>query len=115
MIVVVFITNTTCKKNVFSKIKYEGYVFDSIGGNAAKDINIRLSACVSKSAKSQCTSYDVGSCTTNSEGYFKIEATAARSNRYAIGAFYTDIHTDFDLTKSDLASNKYTILYVKEK
>jgi 5-hydroxyisourate hydrolase-like protein (transthyretin family) len=115
LLVGVIFCNLTCKKKIFSKIKYEGYVFDSIGGQPAVGINIRLSACASKSAKTQCTSYDVGSCTTNNEGYFKIEATAARSNRYAIGAFYTDIHTGFDLTKSDLASSNYTILYVKEK
>ncbi len=115
MIVIVCITNTTCKKNIFSKIKYEGYVFDSIGGNPAKDVNIRLSACSSKSAKTQCTNYDVGSCVTNSEGYFKIDAIAASSNRYSVSAFDTDIHTSFNLTKSDLASSRYTTLYVKEK
>ena len=115
ILVSVFVSNTTCKKNIFSKIKYEGYVFDSIGGKPAIGINIRLSACASKSAKNNCTSYDVGSCLTNSEGYFKIEANAARSNRYAIDAFYTDIHTSFDLTKADLTSGRYSTLYVKDK
>ena len=115
MIVIVCITNTTCKKNIFSKIKYEGYVFDSIGGNPAKDVNIRLSACSSKSAKTQCTNYDVGSCVTNSEGYFKIDAIAASSNRYSVSAFDTDIHTSFNLTRSDLTNGRYATLYVKEK
>ncbi len=115
ILVGVIFSNTTCKKNIFSKIKYEGYVFDSIGGKPAKGINIRLSACASKSAKNDCTTYDVGSCVSNSEGYFKIEAIAARSDRYAIDAFYTDIHTSFRLTKSDLTSGKYNTLYVKDK
>ena len=115
LLVGVIFCNLTCKKKIFSKIKYEGYVFDSIGGQPAEGINIRLSACASKSAKNDCTTYDVGSCASNSEGYFKIEANAARSNRYAIDAFYTDIHTSFSLTKSDLTSGRYSTLFVKDK
>lgn len=114
-IVIVCITNTTCKKNIFSKIKYEGYVFDSINGGPAEGINIMLFACISNSAKSQCTTYEVGSCSSDSKGYFKIEAKAARSDRYSILAFDTDIHTPIELTKSDLKSDRYKTLYVKGK
>ena len=104
--------NSTCKKDIFHKITYEGYVYDSIGGNPAIGIVVSLKACSDKnSAQAQCTTYDVGSSATDASGHFKIHEFAASSNRYAVVAGPTYYEPYFDTHESDLKTDKFTTLY----
>ena len=105
--------NSNCKKNIFHKVTYEGYVYDSIGGNPAVGIVVSLKACSDKnSGQSQCTSYDVGRSTTDGSGHFKIHEFSASSNRYAVVAGSTYYEPYFNTHESDLKTDKFTTLYL---
>ena len=105
--------NSNCKKNIFKKITYEGYVYDSIGGSPHAWVTVKLRACSSKTAKAYCDTYEVGSSVTDVNGHFYIHAASPVNERYhvEVGHTYYDPYL-FSVTEADLKTETYTILYL---
>ncbi|MCW3072382.1 MAG: hypothetical protein JWO44_2272 [Bacteroidetes bacterium] len=106
----------SCTKKPFSKLTYEGVVYDSLGGDPVAGVTIELRACSGDNGRSQCNNYKVGSSTTDSYGHFKISAKEARSDRYFV--MYSNqsvsrvLGGSFNLTKKTLQSADCTALYL---
>ena len=96
-------------QKTFGSIKYEGYIYDSIGGSPAQGQRIILKACVANDAHNQCDTFTIGETTSDSNGYFKITGRPARSGRYYI--IYISMFSE--IKEGDLTNTKYTTLYVK--
>ena len=108
--------NVTCKKNIFHKITYEGYVYDSIGGTPQAWITVNLKACSSKSGQAYCTTYDVGTSITDVNGHFYIHTASAATGRYHVQA--ANSHFDpyiFSVEEADLKTEAYTSLYLNHR
>ena len=80
---IMFLNNTCSKEKMFSKVTFEGYVYDSLGGKPVEGVWIGLGACVPMTAKSLCDWFVVGQSKTDAAGHFYIHDNAARSDRYS--------------------------------
>lgn len=95
------------KKKSIDKIIYQGHIFDSIGGNAAKGIHIKLNVCNSGDTRYYCNTTNVGTSTTDSTGYFKIEGNISSSHSFWI--FYGNK----SISTGSLINENATNLYLK--
>ena len=80
----IMLLNTTCDKKLLTKVTFDGYVYDSLGGKPVKGIWVTLYACKAGYQGSQCTSYQVGQAQTDASGHFHIHNDAASSNNYGV-------------------------------
>ena len=104
-----------CDKKLNSKITYEGVVYDTLGGIPVTGVTVILRACkYSDRGLSDCNSFEVGNSITDSNGHFNIEGKEARIDRYAINIGHKFFYPMFSISKNDLKTSKYTILYLKE-
>jgi hypothetical protein len=106
----------SCTKKPFSKLTYEGVVFDSLGGDPVAGVTVELRACSGDNGRSQCNNYEVGTSTTDSNGHFIIKSKDARSDRYFI-RYYNQNYTkilggSFDISETNLQSPDFTTLYL---
>ncbi|MEO8760946.1 MAG: hypothetical protein ABI388_06770 [Bacteroidia bacterium] len=77
--------NTTCNKKPFTKISYNGFVYDSLGGRPVPNVSVNLSACKGNTASTDCDKFDYGTVYTNEKGYFTFGFfEKATSHRYFV-------------------------------
>ena len=115
-LIIILIFTSTCQKIYLKKITYEGYVYDSLGGNPHASITVKLTACSSNTGKNYCDTYEVGTSVTDVNGHFYIYAVSASSGRYHVQAGST--HFDpyiFSVKEADLKTNAYTTLYLNHR
>lgn len=116
--------NTTCNKKPFTKISYNGYVYDSLGGQPVRNVKVSLSACVHSTARTDCDKFDYGTVYTDSNGYFTFDFfEKATSHRYFIllnshWAYIGHNPSIFDspvdeISESQLTNGTYSKLYLK--
>jgi hypothetical protein len=79
---VIFISLSCSKEKSFSKVTYEGYVYDSLGGSPVAGVWVVLDACNPFDGNEECSTFGVGQSKTDNYGHFYIHDNAARSNRY---------------------------------
>jgi hypothetical protein len=112
LLLVIIILNTNCEKKIFSKVTYEGYLYDTIGGKPIQGVWIVLQACDAPNTQDECDNYTVGQSVTDASGHFYIHNDAARSNRYSVEINGT-FNGTFLTTEDDLKTNQLTTLYLK--
>jgi hypothetical protein len=112
-----FSLSNCTKSRWFSRIVYEGTVYDSIGGHPITIATVELDACRHRSGRDECDTYTVGNTITDATGHFRIEAKEARTDRYSV---YITYAPGFDIRfghgnsahKSDLESDAYTKIFI---
>ena len=79
------LTHTTCKREWFSRVTYDGYVYNK-NGTPVQGTSIILQACDGHTNREDCLNhkYLVGVSTSDASGHFHIYADAARSNLYFV-------------------------------
>jgi protocatechuate 3,4-dioxygenase beta subunit len=99
--------NTTCNKKAFTKITWQGYVYDTINGKPVEGVWISLNACDAGDSHEECSFFRVGQSVSDAKGHFYIHNEAARSNRYeiSVNGLYFSPHlyteTSADILKID--------------
>ena len=110
-VILIILNNSCSKQRLFGKAICEGYIYDSIGGKGSEGISVILKACHPNDGRNFCATFTLGSTTTDSTGYYKIEEKSARSGRYYIsaqGIKYQELH------ENDLKNTNYTTGYLKK-
>lgn len=111
----IIVTNTTCtKKKWFTKITYEGYVYDNrTSGNPVAGVSIVLNACnPGYGLDGSCQTFILAQTKTDASGHFYIHVNAARSKRYCPEINGNMLDPYCHLMVEQLAWNDYTKLYL---
>lgn len=114
------VINATCtNEKISEKINFEGTVYDTLGGNVVKEINVELGACTWGSrGLTLCDGYTVGNALTDGSGHFKIQNSAARTNRYSIilqdRLKHLSGYLGFGITIEDIKNGAFSKLYLKK-
>ena len=114
----IVLLNTTCEKDLFTKITYEGYVYNSSNQPQA-GVTIDLKACGGGTGDKQPYGCDynlieIGKSTTDASGHFYIHERAASTSWYyplCNGNWVTG-SSNTGIAASELNRTQYTIIYI---